>query len=651
MTVALPAPHLDDRSFQDLVDDAKRLVQQRCPEWTDHNVSDPGVTLIETFAWMTDLLLYRLNRVPDRHFVKFLELIGVQLFPPTAANVEVTFWLASAATDRLTIASGTEIATLRTAAEEAINFTTTHDLAIIPCDVDHVASALSADGAVRDHDAARAGGQPFFCFADAPQPDDVLYVGLTEAVPRCAVTLRLDCHIEGIGVDPTDPPLIWEAWTGNEWRRCDMERDTTGGLNRAGDVVLHVPSTHEVSVIDSIRAGWVRARVLAAREGQPAYSASPRIVSLSAFTSGGTADAVNAESVADEMIGVSEGVPGQRFQLQHAPVVPGQDVVVDVASGDGWQEWQAVSTFAESDADDRHFQLDATAGEISFGPAVRLADGTLRSYGAVPPKGAALRIRGYRTGGGRRANVAAGAITVLRSSIPTVDRVVNRFAAVGGIDGEDLENAKVRGPIVLRTRNRAVTTEDYEQLAREAAPEITRVRALAVDDDDGGAGGVRVLVVPAVADRGDGRLRFEQLVPDDHSLTRIAAELDQRRTVGARVVVEPPRYQGVTIVTRVRARRRFAADTLREECLSALYGYFHPTRGGPEGEGWPFGRPIHVGEVYSVLQRLPGVEIIEDARLFAADPVTGERGEHVQRLAIDRNSLVFSYEHQVLVES
>ena len=37
-------------AFQDLVDDAKRLVQQRCPEWTDHNVSDPGVTLIETFA-------------------------------------------------------------------------------------------------------------------------------------------------------------------------------------------------------------------------------------------------------------------------------------------------------------------------------------------------------------------------------------------------------------------------------------------------------------------------------------------------------------------------------------------------------------------------------------------------------------------------
>jgi predicted phage baseplate assembly protein len=67
--MALPAPNLDDRRFQDLVDDAKRMVMRRCPEWTDHNVSDPGVTLIETFAFMTDQLLFRLNQVPDRLYV------------------------------------------------------------------------------------------------------------------------------------------------------------------------------------------------------------------------------------------------------------------------------------------------------------------------------------------------------------------------------------------------------------------------------------------------------------------------------------------------------------------------------------------------------------------------------------------------------
>src|ERR671915_117268 len=111
--MALPAPDLDDRRFQDLVNDAKRMVMRRCPEWTDHNVSDPGVTLIETFAYMTDQLLYRVNRIPDRLYVKFLELIGVRLLPPTAARVPVTFTLSTAASAVFVIPRGTVVSTVR----------------------------------------------------------------------------------------------------------------------------------------------------------------------------------------------------------------------------------------------------------------------------------------------------------------------------------------------------------------------------------------------------------------------------------------------------------------------------------------------------------------------------------------------------------
>jgi len=109
--MGLPAPNLDDRRFQGLVDDAKRLVQQRCPEWTDHNVSDPGVTLIETFAYMTDLLLYRLNQVPDRIFLSYLDLLGVTLFPPTAARVDVTLRLSAPQAQQAAPAASAEPAT------------------------------------------------------------------------------------------------------------------------------------------------------------------------------------------------------------------------------------------------------------------------------------------------------------------------------------------------------------------------------------------------------------------------------------------------------------------------------------------------------------------------------------------------------------
>src|SRR5436305_1593846 len=471
--MALPVPNLDDRRFQDLVDDAKRLVQQKCPEWTDHNVSDPGVTLIETFAWMTDQVLYRLNRVPERNYVKFLELIGVRLFPPTAARAAITFWLAGPQTSTVHIKPGTQVATRRSDTDEAIAFTTIGDLPIVPSRLARLASTLGGEKEVRDHTEALDAKTSFYCFDKVPKPDDVLLIGLSEAVPSCAVTLRFQCDIEGVGVAPENPPLLWEAWDGYAWSACEVDRDGTGGLNRDGDVVLHVPKSHTVSVIQQQRAGWLRARVLKPEPDQPTYSASPTINGLSAFTIGGTTEAVNAELVENELLGASEGVPGQRFSLKHRPVVPGgAAAILEVSGIDGWQEWTQAQDFVDSQPDDHHFVLDAVAGEVQLGPGVREPDGALRNYGAVPPKGARLRLRSYLIGGGGQGNVARNTISVLKSSIPYVSKVQNRRAAEGGVDGEDIDNAKVPGPSVLRTRDPAVTMEDYEHLAREGATDV-----------------------------------------------------------------------------------------------------------------------------------------------------------------------------------
>jgi predicted phage baseplate assembly protein len=645
--MALPVPNLDDRRFQELVNESKRLVQQRCPEWTDHNVHDPGVTLIELFAWMTDQVVYRLNRVPDRMYVKFLELLGVRLFPPTAARAPVTFWLAAPQPEGVRIPAGTQVATVRTETDEAIGFATVADLDLPPCELLAAATAAAGQPARRrDEDLERGNG--FACFSAQPLPGDTLLVGLSEAVPSCAVTLRLACRIEGVGVDPTNPPLVWEAWGRGGWAACGVERDETGGLNQDGDVVLHVPATHAASAQElRQRAGWLRARVVEALPDQPGYSASPTITGVAVFTCGGTADAVNAETVAGEALGVSEGVPGQRFPVQRRPVVPGDALVLEVSEGAGWEEWAEAPDFAASGPQDPHFVFDAVAGEVLLGPAVREPDGGLRRYGRTPPKGAQLRLRAYRTGGGRRGNVGTRALTVLKSSIPYVARVENRRPGAGGVDGEDVENAKVRGPMVLKTLGRAVTAEDYELLARQAAPEIARVRCLAAGDG-AEAGVVRVLVVPAAA-AGGGRLRFEQLAPEEETVRTIARRLDECRLVGTRVLVQSALYRGVTVVARLRARPGSATSRLQEEALDALYTYLNPIAGGPGGAGWPFGRPVHSGEVFAVLQGLRGIELVDDVRLFGADPVTGQRGAAVQRLELEPHALVFSYEHQVLV--
>lgn len=647
--MALPVPNLDDRRFQDLVDEAKRMVQARCPEWTDHNVSDPGVTLIETFAYMVDQLVYRLNRVPDRNYIKFLELIGVRLFPATAAGAAVTFWLSAPQAAPVLVSPGTVAATLRTEQEEAIAFSTEERLDIVPCSLSRAGTQVEG-GDVVDTTETLPLAQGFSCFSLQPRPGDCLLVGLSNPVPSCAVELTVNCRIEGIGVDPLDPPLAWEAWAEGTWRHCEVDRDTTGGLNREGTVVIHVPRGHAASVLAGARAGWLRARVVEPVRGQPFYSSSPRVTALAAATVGGTAMAVNAEVISDEVLGLSEGVAGQRFALARRPVAASAGPVeLEVAGGNGWERWQEVESFAHSGPEDRHFRLDEVAGEVEMGPAVREPDGTLRHYGAVPPKAAPIRVVAYRTGGGRRGNVAQRALSVLKTTIPFVARVENRLPAVGGVDAESMDAAKIRGPILLRTRNRAVTAEDYEALAREAAPEVARVRCIPATDEDS-YGGVRVLVVPAVYTGADGRLHFEQLLPSEEAVARIAAHLEERRCVGARVVVEPPRYQGITVVARLRARARVSVERLTQEANDALYRYFNPLVGGPDGEGWPFGRPVHVGEVHGVLQRLAGCELVEEARLFGADPITGRRGPQTDRLDIDGSWLVFSYEHQVLVE-
>ena len=95
MALKTVTPNLDDRRYDDIVTEAKALITRYAPEWTNHNDSDPGITLIQLFAWMTDMQLFRLNQVPELNYIKFLELLGIELKPALPARAELTFTLAN----------------------------------------------------------------------------------------------------------------------------------------------------------------------------------------------------------------------------------------------------------------------------------------------------------------------------------------------------------------------------------------------------------------------------------------------------------------------------------------------------------------------------------------------------------------------------
>ncbi len=109
----LESPNLDDRTWQQLVESATARIRQDAPDWTDLSPSDPGIVLLELFAFLTEALIYRLNRVPDKLYIEFLRLIGVRLQPPAAAAVDLVFSREEGVHGPIEIPRGTHVTVAR----------------------------------------------------------------------------------------------------------------------------------------------------------------------------------------------------------------------------------------------------------------------------------------------------------------------------------------------------------------------------------------------------------------------------------------------------------------------------------------------------------------------------------------------------------
>ena len=106
----IPKINLDDRTFDDIYADALKLIPRYCPEWTNHNTSDPGITLLELFSWMTEMTIYRLNKVPEKTYLSLLELMGMSLGTPQSARGIVQFFPVEGISKTINIKAGTQIA-------------------------------------------------------------------------------------------------------------------------------------------------------------------------------------------------------------------------------------------------------------------------------------------------------------------------------------------------------------------------------------------------------------------------------------------------------------------------------------------------------------------------------------------------------------
>jgi predicted phage baseplate assembly protein len=659
----LPEIQLDDRRFQDLISEARMRINRSCPEWTEHNVSDPGITLIELFAWMTEMTIYRLNRVPDKLHVSLLELLGIRLDGPSAARTALRFRLAGPATEAVTILGGeTEVGTPRTATEESIIFQVDEDFTIPPARP--VAYVVQRGDQFKDvglaDGEARPQGPDQLPFGSPPAVGDALYIGFEEPIGRLLIQVDVDAsQARGTGVNPDDPPLRWEVSQGDgQWAEATVLEDLTGGFNYgAGTVELELPPRSAIEPREGHRLHWLRCRVddktRHGGEVTKKYTEPPSIYSITAAPIGARLPSTHASHEEREVVGTSDGTPGQVHPLRHRPVlkpITGETLEVqDPESGD-WSTWELREDFVGSSELDRHFALDLVSGSVELGPAIRETDGGWTQYGAVPPKGAVLRFTGYRHGGGRQGNVTAGTLTVLKSAIPGVDTVTNPDPAIGGVDAEDIEHARQRASMEIRSRYRAVTAQDFEFLAGEASPRIAR--AVCIPPTDGGP--VRLHLLPRVypADR---QLAYDELLPDEGLMREVQDYLDERRLIGTTVDLVPCRFRGLSVVIDLQAAP--LADTARvaEDVGHALYTYLNPLVGGNAtgpGSGWQFGRALNQGELYGIVHAVPGVEFVKILRIYETDLATGVQaskpaGTHIM---LEPDELIASARHIVKVK-
>lgn len=667
----LPLPRLDKLNYDELVSEARGNLPVLAPDWTDYNAHDPGITLLELLAWLTEIDSYRLDQIPPASYRAFLRLVGITLRPLQVAQTVLVFVPMSGSRD---LPPGVGFSS----ADATVTFSTTAKLFVSKASLQTIASSI--------HNSTQPGAQlvwqeflqngnktaaAFYPFGTEPQPGDALYLGFDQALTeeedkislwvnvadesasktifqqllqaykthrahkQAGVQAHADAACAATRIDMRrhySAQTIWEYHAGNGiWLPLKEVTDKTRALSMSGFVRFKIPQgMHQSGGI----SGHEKNYAIRCRLSQGAYDCPPQLAAVH----------LNAVMARNQVPARaqhfrSNGQAGQRLTLPGAPVVPGSTKVTVVTVtpkgriNESWREvlsWDGIGPF------DRVYVLEPETGALVFG------DGRIgRVLPAAPDAHDNVTVD-YRIGGGESGNVPAHSLdSKVTSALPAL-LVVQPYAATGGAAAETLTAAKARAVRKLTEITRAVTLKDYEQLAL-ATPGVTVSRAHAIADFHPAmpcvpvSGCVTVVVLPSCPDN--------RPLPTPALLTAVQQHLDRHRLLTSEIHVIAPHYVTVAVSATLHIRAGVDGRALIVQAHQALQTFFHPFHGGPAQQGWPIGRTVFRSELLALLNNLNGVTHVTQLGWAIDGKSIGLCGN----ITLCPHGLVASGQHQITI--
>ncbi|CAK4814084.1 unnamed protein product [Aphanomyces euteiches] len=351
-------------------------------------------------------------------------------------------------------------------------------------------------------------------------------------------------------------------------------------------------------------------------------------------------------------IGRSNGLPNQQFETHYTNLLKEnlqlQVSVMDIAlRHQFWEDWYQVADFDQSSSTDRHFVVDAVTGEIHFGNNEK---GMIPAFSEEVDN---IRWITCQIGGGTRGNVKKHLIQqliALSSDFQGV-KATNMNVAAGGKERETIEDAKRRVQKQLHHPYRAITNEDYEQIAKSTPGlRVARVKAiplfkLGLKDYpiQKAAAQITVVAVPYSESK--------KPMPSKGFLNTVRYQLDRHRLITTEIHVIAPEYIKITVhaVVVVEAHLQNEADRIIKILNEFIQPLDHYDQHSNHKAGWEFGRSVYKGDIYGEINRIQGIEYVQDLWLSAEG--NGIRKEANGDIHIPPHALVYSGDHQIEIRS